>query len=265
MKRPALLHSWPTRGLGLGLIPRQVLEQRVGLHALDGDPFLSLPGHLVDQVLHVGDGLVVGPLLPDDLPQLAGGGVPSVKHPREDLAHGEDVVLPAGRLALLDEGVLVQEVDVAHDRPPVGGAVHQRHSEVGEFDVPVLCDENVVGLQVTVDDVHLVHGLEGKNQLLDVPQVVCGDHGFAVVRHKGLWLHIAGNPLGEGFLAQLINKDEIIAGVGQVCALQMYNIPPASHLFLRGHLRGCSFDGKGTEHRYPLHRQGLPCLGVHHL
>ena len=54
--------------------------------------------------------------------------------------------------------------------------------------VRTLCDEDVVGLQVAVDDVHAVHSLECKDQLLDVPQVVGADHGFAVVRHERLWL-----------------------------------------------------------------------------
>ena len=48
--------------------------------------------------------------------------------------------------------------------PPESGA----EAEVGELDVALGVDENVVGLDVPVDEAHLVHAVDGTRQLGDV-------------------------------------------------------------------------------------------------
>ena len=68
-----------------------------------------------------------------------------------------------------------------------------------------------------------------------------GTQGRGVGRHRRgaqADLDIPVDPLGEGPLAQLIQKDEVVAGVGQVGALQVHDVPPAAHLVLCSHLRG---------------------------
>lgn len=68
----------------------------------------------------------------------------------------------------------------------VGPAETGAEAEVGEFDVAVTVDEDVVWFDVAVDEAHLVHALHRARQLRDVEprQVLFEDAQFYQQRHQ---------------------------------------------------------------------------------
>ncbi|KAB0370406.1 hypothetical protein FD755_018368, partial [Muntiacus reevesi] len=179
-------HEQPVLGLGPQFVLRPVFGPRAGPGVqLAVSPVLALALPLEGGGGH---GLGLGGLQPrvaEDLVDVQAPGDVRLQHPVDEVlalarqvlgAREVHAVLLLDAQHLLDVGVVVRHGAADHDVEDDAQAPDVVHlglaalgeAEVGQLDVEVLVEEEVLALEVSVDDVQVVAVLDGRGQLVEL-------------------------------------------------------------------------------------------------